>query len=73
MGLVFCLILCTLVTAAIWYFLCGGEESDKAEAAKREAEGKEPEKGLGSGCITCLIIGFIMSLCYVGCSALMAK
>ena len=43
------------------------------QAAKKEAEGKEPEKGLGSGCITCLIIGFIMTLCYVGCTALMAK
>ena len=73
MGLVFLLIIGTLATAAIWYFFCGGEESDKAEAAKKEAEGKEPEKGLGSGCITCLIIGFIMTLCYVGCTALMAK
>ena len=73
MGIVFWLILCTLVTAAIWYFICGGEESDKAEAAKREAEGKDPEKGLSTGCITCLIIGLITSLCYAGCTALMSK
>lgn len=72
MGIIFFTIICTLVTAAIWYFFCGGEESDKADAAKRESEGKEPSKGLGAGCITCLIIGLIMSICYVGYSVLMA-
>lgn len=59
MGIVIWAILYTLVTAAIWYFLCGGEESDKADAAKREAEGKGHEKGLSAGCIASLFIGLI--------------
>lgn len=59
MGLIFYIIISTLVTAAIWYFLCGLEEQDKQDDKKDNI-----------GCVVALILGFIGALISAGIAAL---
>ena len=59
MGWIIFIIVNTLAGAAIWYFVCGGEEQDKAD-----------DKKGNWGCILSLILGFIGALIVTGMVAL---
>ena len=49
----------TLFTAAIWYFFCGVEEEDR-----------QNDKNDHTGCIVCLVLGFISTLIMMALSFL---
>ena len=58
------IIIGTLITAALIYFLCGGFEADK----NPDMEGSNK-----SGCITLLIVAFILTIILLASSGYFSK